>query len=156
MVCKHEYPKYFGELPFNVVLLAELLACELPKAGVIFEKSPESVLTYQDPCRLGRWAGIYEAPRQLLSFIPGAKLVEMERNREDALCCGTSAWIECSRCSKAIQTERLLEAEQTGAKTLITACPKCQIHLNCALGDENIDVCVEDIYSYLADRIEPE
>ena len=156
MVCKNEYPKYFGELPFKVIHMAELLVRELPKAGVIFKKSPGSVLTYQDPCRLGRWAGIYEAPRQLLSFIPGAKLVEMERNREDALCCGTSAWIECSRCSKAIQTERLLEAEQTGAKTLITACPKCQIHLNCALGGENIDIGVQDIYSYLADRIEQE
>jgi heterodisulfide reductase subunit D len=61
--------------------------------------------------------------------IPGIELVEMEQNRENALCCGTSPWTECSSCSKAIQIERLLEAQQTGAKKLITACPKCRIHL---------------------------
>jgi Fe-S oxidoreductase len=78
----------------------------------------------------------------------------MERNRENALCCGTSAWTECSSCSKAIQIERLLEAQQTGAKDLITACPKCRIHLTCAKLGEDIAMEVNDLYTYLAERME--
>ena len=78
----------------------------------------------------------------------------MERNRDNALCCGTTAWMECSSCSKAIQMERLMEARQTGAQELITACPKCLIHLTCAQSGEDIDIRVKDIYTCLAERLE--
>lgn len=150
---KNDYPKYFGELPFTVVYMTEFLARKLPDTDLFFHSFNKGAITYQDPCRLGRWSGIYESPRQLLKLIPETKLIEMERNREHALCCGTSTWTECSRCSKAIQTERLLEAEQTGAKTLITACPKCQIHLICALSGEDINISVKDIYTYLLGQL---
>jgi Fe-S oxidoreductase len=88
-----------------------------------------------------------------LKRIPETELTEMERNRENALCCGTSCWIECALCSKDIQTERLLEAEQSGAKTLITACPKCQIHLTCAQSGEDINLKLKDIYTYLLEHL---
>ena len=151
---KDYYPQYFGELPFEVVHLTELLAREIPNAGLVLRPSSAGAVTYQDPCRLGRWAGIYEPPRQLLNLVPETKLIEMERNRENALCCVTTAWMECSSCSKAIQIERLMEAQQTGAKELITACPKCQIHLTCAQSGENMDIQVKDIYTYLAERLD--
>ena len=77
----------------------------------------------------------------------------MERNRENALCCGTSAWMECVGCSKLMQVERLQEAIQTGAKTLITACPKCQIHLTCAQRGTELDLQVTDLYTYIAERL---
>jgi len=150
---KNYYPKYFGELPFEAVHLTEFLARELPRAGLELQPSAGGAVTYQDPCRLGRWAGIYDSPRQLLNLVPGTELIEMERSRENALCCGTTAWMECSRCSKAIQTERLLEAAQTGAKELITVCPKCQMHLTCAQSGENIGIRVQDLYTYLAERM---
>jgi Fe-S oxidoreductase len=71
-----------------------------------------------------------------MTSIPGIALVEMNRNREDALCCGVSAWQSCGQHSKRIQVERLAEAKGTGADLLITACPKCQIHLNCAMTEK--------------------
>ena len=86
-------------------------------------------------------------------MLPGIQLVEMERNRENALCCGTSAWMECSSHSKAIQTERMREAVQTGAQTLITACPKCQIHFTCAQSGTDTDLKVTDLYTYLKERL---
>jgi Fe-S oxidoreductase len=49
--------------------------------------------------------------------------------------------------------ERLAEAKATGAQTLITACPKCQIHLNCALNNMNIDLQIKDLTSVLAEAI---
>jgi heterodisulfide reductase subunit D len=151
---KKYYAKTFGDLPFEVLHLTEFLARELPGAGLTFEPAGNGAISYHDPCKLGRWAGIYDAPRQLLQLLPETQLVEMPRNRENALCCGTSAWIECSSCSKAMQIERLQEAAQTGARTLITACPKCQIHLSCAKSNTDVDIAVTDLYGYLANALQ--
>ncbi len=63
------------------------------------------LVTYHDPCRLARQAGIMDAPRTLIESIPGIMLKEMEHNRENALCCGTSAWMGCSSCSKGDSEE---------------------------------------------------
>jgi len=150
---KNYYPKYFGALPFEVLHMTEFLAHELPKTDLTFQSSSGDAVTYHDPCRLGRLAGIYEAPRQLLGMLPKIKLIEMERNRENALCCGTSAWMECSSYSKAIQTERMQEAIQSGAQTLITACPKCRIHFACAQNDTLINLKMVDLYTYLYQRL---
>ncbi|MDY7036365.1 MAG: (Fe-S)-binding protein [Thermodesulfobacteriota bacterium] len=151
---KNHYPEYLGDLPFEVLHMTEFLARELPGAGLSFQSSSDGNITYQDPCRLGRFTGHYEPPRELLQRLPKTKLVEMTRNMENALCCGTSAWMECSSCSKAMRLERLQEAHETGAKTLITACPKCQIHFTCALSSAELELKVEDIYVYLSGRLE--
>jgi Fe-S oxidoreductase len=150
---KKYYPKYFGKLPFDVLHLTEFLASKLPDAGLAFQTHSKETVTYHDPCRLGRLAGIYEAPRQLLESLPNTDLVEMERSRQHALCCGTSAWMECSSYSKAIQVERMQEAVQSGAQTLITACPKCQIHFSCAQSGINSMLKVTDLYTYLSQRL---
>ena len=133
--------------------LTEFLAHELPLTGLAFQASSAETVTYHDPCRLGGLAGIYEPPRQLLELLPETRLGEMERTRENALCCGTSASMECSSYSKAIQNERLQEAIQTGARTLITACPKCQIHFTCAKSDTDVHLKVIDLYTYLKERL---
>lgn len=151
-VFKDHLPRYFGELPFEVLHLTEFFPRKFQEAGLTFKANgdPENrVLTYQDPCRLGRQSGIYEAPRQLLRLIEGIQFVEMERNRENALCCGTSAWMECSNCSKALQNERLQEARESGAQTVITACPKCRIHLVCAQENTDYRLTIEDLYHFL-------
>ena len=146
---KNHYTRHFGELPFDVIHMTDFLARELPGSGLSFQASSAKAVTYHDPCRLGRLAGIYDPPRQLLKLVPETRLVEMERNRENALCCGTSAWMECSVFSKAIQTERMQEAVQSGAQTLITACPKCQIHFTCAQSGTDSTLEVIDLYTYL-------
>ena len=150
---KNYYPRYFGELPFEVLHMSTFLARDLPGSGLSFQASASKAVTYHDPCRLGRLAGVFEAPRQLLQLVPGTQLVEMERNRENALCCGTSAWMECSCHSKAIQSERMQEAIQTGAQTMITACPKCQIHFTCAQSGSDTNLQVRDLYTYLKESL---
>jgi Fe-S oxidoreductase len=66
----------------------------------------------------------------------GAELVEMPKNRQNAICCGTSSWVNCDAYSRMIQANRLKEAKSTGAEALVTACPKCQIHFNCTQNAE--------------------
>ena len=113
----------------------------------------EGQLTYHDPCRLGRLAGIFDAPRELMNAVPGLELLEMPRSRENGVCCGTSGWMNCSSCSKEIQMQRLAEAQDTGADELITACPKCQIHFRCAKSAFDLEIEIMDLYDMVAERI---
>ncbi len=147
---KEHYPEVVGELEFEIVHITEFLADKLVDQP--FSGSGGAV-TFHDPCRLGRRSGIYEEPRQLINLVPGTELKEMGNNRENAVCCGTTAWMECSSCSKTMQIQRLQEAKEAGADTLITACPKCQIHLTCAKSNTDIDVEVKDLYAYLAENL---
>ena len=137
---RSDYPAVVGELPFEVVHLVELLnehLDELP-LGELSE-----TVTYHDPCRLGRYLGVYDEPRALIEAIQGVDLVEMSKNRARSLCCGSAGWVNCGRCAKGIKTKRLRQAQATGAARMITACPKCRIHLSCALNDSGDEPGVE-------------
>ena len=115
--------------------ISEFLAEKIGKDGLKLKEIKKKV-TYQDPCRLGRHLGIYDASRKVLESIPGIQLVEMEHNRADSICCGTSAFTNCDSYSNMIRKERLSEAKATGAEILITSCPKCQTHFRCAMVDK--------------------
>ena len=141
-VFKVEYPRYFGSLSFEVLHLTELLDEKISQ-GKLRLSGPEHQVTYQDPCRLGRALGIYEAPRRVLKAIEGLELLEMERHGSEALCCGSSQWLNCTSATKQLQVQRLREAQGTGAQTLVTACPKCRIHLSCTLRDMEKINCSE-------------
>ncbi len=149
---KHHYPQYVGELGFEVVHFYDFVG-KMAADGAIklnINGSGEGLFTYHDPCRLGRMAKIYDGPREIIKGIEGARFVEMARNRENAVCCGTTGWANCSTCSKQIQVERLREARATGAGTVITACPKCQIHLSCAKSTMDLDLQIMDLTALIA------
>jgi heterodisulfide reductase subunit D len=134
---KLDYPKVVGDLGFEVLHISEFLADIIEKEQLEFpEVFKDKKVVYHDPCRLGRHMDVYDPPRSVIKNIPEIDLLEMERNRENALCCGVSAWLNCGKLSKQIQLDRLKEAKATGAEWLITACPKCQIHLKCAMDGE--------------------
>jgi heterodisulfide reductase subunit D len=147
---RHDYPAYVGPLPFETLHLTELLAEKIDTADLAFAAQPELV-TYHDPCRMARYLHVHEPPRAVLSAIPELQLVEMEDNRERTMCCGSTAWVNCSGCSKLIQREKLRQARETGAQIMLTTCPKCQIHLRCASRDLDADqaVHVEDVTSWV-------
>jgi Fe-S oxidoreductase len=151
---KNDYPAYVGQLPFELMHLTELLAKKLEAKELAFEASP-GLVTYHDPCRMGRYLKVYEPPRAVLTSVPELELVEMEDNRERAMCCGSTAWVNCSGCSKQIQREKLRQARETGARVMLTTCPKCQIHLSCAsrdLDDEQA-VEVEDVTTWVGQAL---
>lgn len=139
---KQIYPELFGKLKFEVLHITEVVSEKVKEGGFNLGEITSKV-TYQDPCRLGRFSGIYDQPREIIRAIPGLELIEMPRNRKDAVCCGSSTWVNCSRVNKKIQLGRLKEAQKTGAETLVTACPKCKIHLSCALKDNDLEEKIE-------------
>jgi Fe-S oxidoreductase len=150
---REDYPSYVGSLPFDPVHIAELMLEHLDELAL--DELSETV-TYQDPCRLGRYQGIYEEPRILLEAT-GTDLVEMPKNRANAICCGSAGWVSCGACAKGIQLSRLRQAKATGATLMVTACPKCRIHFSCALGDadDEIDLALEDLTGLLARAMLP-
>ena len=130
----------------------------IPEFDLNISNHPKTGLrvTYQDPCRLGRHLGIYDAPRRAITSL-GFELVEMRRHAESSLCCGTTCWSNCGQVSKNIQGERLEEARATGADLLITACQKCQIHLKCAQQDPLLrdyeSMPIRDLTTLIADML---
>ena len=113
------------------------LVAELIESGHIKLKKPvKAKVTYHDPCHLGRYTGVYDAPREILEAIPGVELVEMPRNRANAFCCGAGAGVRTAFPEFAgwVAGERVREAESTGAEMLVTACPFCEQNLGEACG----------------------
>ena len=150
---KHHYPQYFGELGFEVVHFYDYVERMIGDGALKLSDGARSY-TFHDPCRLGRMAKIYDSPRSILNSLAGDQFKEMERNRENAVCCGTTGWANCSSCSKQIQAERLREAKATGTQTLVTACPKCQIHLSCALTSiDDVDLEIKDLTTLISESM---
>jgi len=128
---KVDYPQFVREPKFEVVSFIELIAEKIKNGEYMFPYKFERTVTYHDPCRMGRQLGIYDAPREILQSIDGVELIEMDRIRDEAQCCGVTGWNNCNSYTKALRNARLQEAEKTGAQVLVTTCPKCQMHFNC-------------------------
>jgi Fe-S oxidoreductase len=120
---KNEYPRNGWE----VVHVTELLMTLLSSGKLEIGKPLETAVTYHDPCYLGRYNGVYKAPRTVLGEI-GARVLEMPRNRENAYCCGAGGgriWMGDTPGVKERPAEaRVREAASKGAEVLATACPK--------------------------------
>ncbi|MBU1944796.1 MAG: hydrogenase iron-sulfur subunit [Actinobacteria bacterium] len=148
-----EYPRVLEDWDVEVMHISGLMAQAVETGNLTFENDLGLKVTYQDPCRLGRYMDEYEAPRAVLGAMPGVELVEMEHHGPDAVCCGVSSWISCGATAKSIQMSRLAEAKATGADVLVTACPKCQIHFSCALSGRvplersEVEIPIEDLTS---------
>lgn len=150
---KELYPQRIGRLGVEVRHISEVIAENLPRLRFT---ARDMAVSYHDPCRLGRFLGVYDPARTVLAAIPGVTMREMPHNRQGAICCGTTNWMNCDATSKQIQYSRLCEAKATGADTLVTACPKCQIHFRCSeCGDQSqkVDIAVADFVNIVASAL---
>jgi len=97
----------------------------------------EGPITYHDPCHLGRHSNIYDEPRNVINQISNSTMVEMERTRENAMCCGNGAGLRTlfPEQARKIGMERVLQAKRTGASVLVTSCPFCKNMLQSQSGD---------------------
>jgi len=135
---RNEYPAFQTLLSpeervtFRVRHYSQLLS-DLVRSGTLTFDNPLPVtVTFHDPCYLGRHNHIFDAPREVINAIPGVRLVEMEHNRADSLCCGGGGgrmWQDELDSDVKMSEIRIREAAATGAEIVITACPLCLIML---------------------------
>jgi Fe-S oxidoreductase len=156
---KTDYPRFLDNWDINVTHITEVIAPLLESKKLTLGKLHKKV-TYHDPCTLGRYSRIFDQPRKILQSIEGIEILEMKDNREKSLCCGANPWAYCSMVNKQIQKERLIQAAATGADVLVTACPKCKIHLKCAQKNaENNDVPkieIQDLFELVGQALASE
>jgi Fe-S oxidoreductase len=123
---KNEYPDFGGA--WDVLHHSQLLL-ELVAAGRLRPRGLGYRITYHDPCALGRYNGVYDAPRDLLAAL-GLELVEMPRNRDNSFCCGAGGgriWMKelAAEGSRRPSEQRIDEAVALGAVDyFVVACPK--------------------------------
>lgn len=141
-IFKNEYPD-FG-LEAEVFHHTQLLFDWLTEGRIKPNRSINEKLTYHDSCYLGRYNGVYDPPREILKQIPGLELVEMDRNRENGMCCGAGGgmmWMEEKTGNRVnvARTEQALEVEPT---MISSACPFCLTMLSDGTKAKEVD---EDI-----------
>jgi heterodisulfide reductase subunit D len=127
---RHLYPKYLngsGQIEFEVLHASEYLARLIQEGRIKMTELPW-VVTYHDPCDLGRKNGVYDAPRAIIKSIPGITLKEMPNNRENAMCCGGGGDVAMMEVdvSEQIAGRRLAQAMGTGATAIISSCQQCK------------------------------
>jgi len=171
------------DLPY-VVKHSTVYIDELIQQGKLtFKKNIPLRVTYHDPCHLARrgepykhwegkriqWGltdpprelnrgvnGNYEQPRNILKAIPGVNLVEMERIKEYAWCCGSGAGSKSAYpdFALAVSKERIEEAEATGASAIVSACPWCEANLSDGIDASGSKMKVLDIIDLVEQALE--
>ena len=124
---KNEYPEFGLGKDVEVYHHTEILAKLLGEGKLKAEKEVKEKITYHDSCYLGRYNEVYSAPRLILNSIPGVELLEMERNRQDAMCCGAGGglmWLEEKEGTR-INEARTEQALKCNPNTIASACPYC-------------------------------
>ncbi|HYM23901.1 MAG TPA: (Fe-S)-binding protein, partial [Vicinamibacterales bacterium] len=133
-------------------------------AGLLSDQTASTkgdVVTYHDPCYLGRYAGKVDEPRSLLARV-GADVKEPERNRDNPFCCGAGGGLlfadKEEEPGSRISDVRFKQLQATGAKTVVTACPFCSIMLKGAqasAGAEAADTQFVDLMTYVNGKLQP-
>lgn len=129
----HSYNTIKNEYPFNghgsrpVLHYSELLDHLIASGQLKFSKRLGYKVTYHDPCYLGRYNGVYAAPRRVIEAT-GCELVEMPRHRDQAFCCGAGGgriWMDEGKVVERPSESRVREAvELDGVTDFIVTCPK--------------------------------
>jgi Fe-S oxidoreductase len=151
---KHEYG-----LDGRVIHYTELLESLIASGCLPVSPHDGGRVTYHDPCYLGRYGGIYEPPRRLLTAL-GLRVAEMPRNRSSAYCCGAGGgriWMEDAPGGGERPAEsRVREAAGLeGVGTMVVACPKDLVMFRDALKTTGLEgvLAVRDIVELVEDAI---
>ncbi len=149
----HTYPEILGEpLGFEVLHAVEVLSdLVIEEKLELIEPKRAGIVTYHDPCDLGRKSGIYDAPREILRRVPGFTFVEMQQSGEHALCCGGGGDLETfdPDLVQEVAARRIAQAAETGAMALVSACPQCVRTLAKAARANKVRIRVMDMTQFL-------
>jgi Fe-S oxidoreductase len=153
---RNEYPQFDGR--FEVEHHSELLA-RLVRDGKIVVPGGEQAMkvTFHDSCYLGRYNGIYDAPRDVLAALPGVELAEIDRSKVNGMCCGAGGGLMFreEKHGQRMNQVRLKQLREPGAPTIASACPYCLVMLRDGINELDLgeQVKAADVAELLARRL---
>lgn len=155
----NEYPQLGGD--YEVIHHTQLLQHLVDEGKLVPVTPVEGIITYHDPCYLGRHNKIYSPPREIIANVPGLRNEEMHRHKERGFCCGAGGarmWME-ERIGKRINNERVDEALSLNPDIVSTACPFCLVMLTDSVNGKKNDgkakesIQVVDVAQLLLDSV---
>lgn len=162
--CFQSLGKEYSDLGgnYSVVHHTQLIH-ELLEAGKLkLSKAVEGVITYHDSCYLGRYNGVFDAPREVLKSIPGLQVVEMQRSRANGMCCGAGGgmmWFE-EEPGKRVNENRVDQVQEAlgtvangKPRFVASACPFCMTMMEDGLASRKADVRDKDIAELVAESL---
>ena len=154
-ILKNEYPELGGnyEVYHHSEFVHDLIES---KKITISQNSIEEVMTYHDPCYLGRGNNIYNQPREIIKRL-SKNFIEMPRNKRNSLCCGAGGaqmFKEAEKGSADINIVRTQEALDTKSKIIVTGCPFCNTMMSDGVKNINEGAAlVKDIAEIVAESL---
>jgi Fe-S oxidoreductase len=148
-----EYRQFGGE--YEVVHHTTFIQELLDSGRLTIPARAPATMTFHDPCYLGRYNDVYDAPREVLDRV-GTR-VEIKRNRDRSFCCGAGGgrmWME-EKEGKRVNLERTEEALATGAGVIGTGCPFCMTMLTDGVKEKDASgaTAVKDIAELVLESI---
>ena len=132
---RREYPSLDETFSVETVHHSELLARLVQEGRLTPALGADGRrFTFHDPCYLGRFEDVYDAPREIIAAT-GVDLVELSRRRERSFCCGGGGggFTRTHEEEKRVDQERKREIAESGADVLITGCPECKMMLDASV-----------------------
>ncbi|WP_287154762.1 (Fe-S)-binding protein [Candidatus Solincola tengchongensis] len=156
--CYNTLKKEYHGLKHPVLHYTELVAQLLEDGKLQLKGELPKVVTYHDPCFLGKQNDIYDEPRYIITRIPGVEFREFDRCRERSLCCeggGGKMWVESESKEERLAEIRVTDAKELGAEVIAVACPFCLLTLEDATKVKGIEeeMRVADILELLAEAL---
>ena len=153
---KDYYPELLGYNPEVQIFHSTELLLQLLNEGELKLKETSMVVTYHDPCDLGRKSHIFEPPREIIRKMPGVVLKEMKYNRLESRCCGGGGNLEMNdaELSLKVSQDRVNQALDTGAAAIVTACQQCKRTLQAGARSMKTRIKVYDISEFICIGLE--
>ncbi|HQY22074.1 MAG TPA: (Fe-S)-binding protein, partial [Ignavibacteria bacterium] len=158
--CMHTLKNEYGQfgVDLEVTHHTEFIDDLVKEKKLIPVKENNETVTYHDSCYLGRYNDIYEQPRESIKSIPGINIVEMARSKDKGFCCGAGGgrmFLEETE-GKRVNIERTEEALETGAKTIVSACPFCMTMLTDGVKEKekSEEVKIKDVAELVLESLE--
>jgi len=132
--CFNAFKNRYGRKDLEVQHYTQYFADLIDRRKLKFSKRVEKVVTFQDPCFLGKHNNIYDEPRKIIENIPGVKLLELSMSRGRSVCCeggGGRMWVDVP--GERATEDRVRESVTMGAEILVVACPFCLLTFDDAI-----------------------